>query len=128
VTCFSSKTLVGVLLVGLVVLGVLIDVFWEGTRRPIMQAESPDGISATVYAYAQHPLSGPGFGADLVIRSRLGEILFKTNLLENRDALSDFPLEFRTLTFRDGAAILETSGNHYKGTNRFRIGGPAKSR
>ena len=104
----------------LIICGVITLFFYKGADVTVLETKSPAGVSAIIYGYRDGLILGM-WSADLMVRSKDGQIILRTNLLRGRDALEDIRIEFLSLEFRGDAVHLDARGVHYQGTNEFRF-------
>jgi hypothetical protein len=79
---------------------------------------SPSGQSASIVAYKDGFFGE--YSADLVIYGNGGVLVYRTNLLRNRDAIEDVPIEFFSLEIKSNLVILGAKGDHYHGITNFK--------
>jgi hypothetical protein len=83
----------------------------------VRTASSASGDSASIVAYRDSILGT--YSADLVIHSRDGRIILRTNLIQSRDSIEDIPIEFFSLKFNANVVQIGTRAVHYRGPTEF---------
>lgn len=93
-----------------------------GCQKPVektmLQARQPDGDSAKIVTYSDSRILNT-IRADLVVSEAGGAVVFRTNLLRNRDSVEDVKMEFSSIQYIEDTVYLTASQKLYKGDTIF---------